>query len=103
MHTTQSTQWKKQVLDELLEIFARLGVKCSKSEEALIANLYQREFGMLYQVIEKRYHYPEIVQESQSEQKKHYQSQAIRADEGVLDRVAKGRSMPGCASVVYES
>ena len=46
VHTTQITQWKKQVLDELPEIFARNGNERVKSEEALIANLYQ-EIGQL--------------------------------------------------------
>ena len=46
VHTTQITQWKKQVLDELPQIFARNGNERSKSEEAFIANLYQ-EIGQL--------------------------------------------------------
>ncbi len=46
VHTTQITQWKKQVLDELPHIFARPGSERSKNEEALIATLYQ-EIGQL--------------------------------------------------------
>jgi transposase len=46
VHTTQITQWKKQVLEELPQIFARNGNERAKSEEALIANLYQ-EIGQL--------------------------------------------------------
>ena len=42
MHSTQITQWKKQALDELPEIFARPGSEHAKSEEALIASLYQQ-------------------------------------------------------------
>ncbi|MBA2392992.1 MAG: IS3 family transposase [Ktedonobacteraceae bacterium] len=42
VHSTQITQWKKQVLDELPEIFARSGSERAKSEEALIASLYQQ-------------------------------------------------------------
>ena len=46
VHTTQITQWKKQVLDELPQIFARKGDERTRSEEALIASLYQ-EIGQL--------------------------------------------------------
>lgn len=46
VHTTQITQWKKQVLDELPQIFARKGDERARSEEALIASLYQ-EIGQL--------------------------------------------------------
>lgn len=46
VHTTQITQWKKQVLDELPQIFARRGDERAKSEEAFIASLYQ-EIGQL--------------------------------------------------------
>lgn len=46
VHTTQITQWKKQVLDELPQIFGSKGNARVKSEEALIANLYQ-EIGQL--------------------------------------------------------
>lgn len=46
VHTTQITQWKKQVLDELPHLFARPGAERAKSEEALIATLYQ-EIGQL--------------------------------------------------------
>jgi putative transposase len=42
VHTTQITQWKKQALDELPQIFARPGSERAKDEEALIANLYQQ-------------------------------------------------------------
>jgi transposase len=42
VHSTQITQWKKQVLDELPEIFSRSGSERAKSEEALIASLYQQ-------------------------------------------------------------
>jgi putative transposase len=42
VHATQITQWKKQVLDELPQIFARPGSERVKSEEALIASLYQQ-------------------------------------------------------------
>jgi transposase len=46
VHTTQITQWKKQVLDELPQIFVRSGSERTKNEEALIASLYQ-EIGQL--------------------------------------------------------
>ena len=46
VHTTQITQWKKQVLDELPQIFAWPGSERSKNEEALIATFYQ-EIGQL--------------------------------------------------------
>lgn len=46
VHTTQITQWKKQVLDELPQIFARPGSERGKQEETLIASLYQ-EIGQL--------------------------------------------------------
>jgi transposase len=42
VHTTQITQWKKLVLDELPQIFGRPGSERTKSEEALIASLYQQ-------------------------------------------------------------
>ena len=42
VHPTQITQWKKQALDELPNIFARSGSERVKSEEALIASLYQQ-------------------------------------------------------------
>jgi transposase len=42
VHPTQITQWKKQVLDELPTIFARPGSEQVKSDEALIASLYQQ-------------------------------------------------------------
>lgn len=46
VHTTQITQWKKQVLDELPQIFGRPAAERAKNEEALIASLYQ-EIGQL--------------------------------------------------------
>jgi transposase-like protein len=42
VHSTQITQWKKQALDELLEIFEHSGNERAKSEETLIASLYQQ-------------------------------------------------------------
>jgi transposase len=42
VHTTQITQWKKQVLDELPQIFGRPAAERAKNEEALIASLYQQ-------------------------------------------------------------
>jgi transposase-like protein len=42
VHTTQITQWKKQVLDELPQIFARPADERTKNEDALIASLYQQ-------------------------------------------------------------
>ena len=42
VHPTQIAQWKKQVLDELPNVFARPGGKREKSEESLIASLYQQ-------------------------------------------------------------
>lgn len=42
MHPTQIAQWKKQALDELPNVFARPGLERAKSEEALIADLYQQ-------------------------------------------------------------
>ena len=42
VHTTQITQWKKQVLDELPQIFARPVAERTKNEDALIASLYQQ-------------------------------------------------------------
>lgn len=41
VHTNQITQWKKQVLDELSQIFARPGSERAKSEGAFIASFYQ--------------------------------------------------------------
>jgi transposase-like protein len=37
VHRTQIAQWKKQVLDELPNVFARPASERAKSEEALIA------------------------------------------------------------------
>jgi transposase-like protein len=45
VHPTQIAQWKKQALDELPDIFSSQG-KREKSDEALIATLYQ-EIGQL--------------------------------------------------------
>jgi transposase-like protein len=42
VHPTQITQWKKQALDELPQIFSRSNGDREKSEEALIASLYQQ-------------------------------------------------------------
>jgi putative transposase len=42
VHPTQIAQWKKQALDELPNVFARSGSERAKSEEALIASLYQQ-------------------------------------------------------------
>lgn len=42
VHPTQIAQWKKQVLDELPNVFARPGSERAKSEEAFIASLYQQ-------------------------------------------------------------
>ncbi|GAC1435991.1 MAG: hypothetical protein NVSMB54_36240 [Ktedonobacteraceae bacterium] len=42
VHPTQIVQWKKQALDELPSIFERPASERAKSEEALIANLYQQ-------------------------------------------------------------
>jgi putative transposase len=42
VHPTQIAQWKKQALDELPGVFVRPGSGREKSEEALIANLYQQ-------------------------------------------------------------
>ena len=42
VHSTQISQWKKQALDELPEIFAHAGSERAKSEEALLASLYQQ-------------------------------------------------------------
>lgn len=42
VHPTQIAQWKKQALDELPGIFERPNGERARSEEALIANLYQQ-------------------------------------------------------------
>lgn len=42
VHPTQIAQWKKQALDELPSIFERPASERAKSEETLIANLYQQ-------------------------------------------------------------
>lgn len=46
VHPTQITQWKKQALDGLPELFSTRESRQAKSEEALIATLYQ-EIGHL--------------------------------------------------------
>jgi transposase-like protein len=46
VHPTQITQWKKQALDGLPDLFSTRESRQAKSEEALIANLYQ-EIGQL--------------------------------------------------------
>ena len=42
VHPTQIAQWKKQALDGLPEVFSPQAGKREKSEEALIASLYQQ-------------------------------------------------------------
>jgi putative transposase len=42
VHPTQIAQWKKQALDGLPELFSAQASKQEKSEEALIASLYQQ-------------------------------------------------------------
>ena len=46
VHPTQIAQWKKQALDSLPEVFSSRASSHKKSEEALIASLYQ-EIGQL--------------------------------------------------------
>jgi transposase-like protein len=46
VHPTQITQWKKQALDELPQIFESQRGEQKKNEEALTATLYQ-EIGQL--------------------------------------------------------
>ena len=46
VHPTQIAQWKKQALDGLPELFSSRASEQQKSEEALIATLYQ-EIGQL--------------------------------------------------------
>ena len=46
VHPTQITQWKKQALDGLPDLFSTRESRQTKSEEALIATLYQ-EIGQL--------------------------------------------------------
>jgi transposase-like protein len=46
VHPTQITQWKKQALDGLPDLFSTRVSEQAKSEEALIASLYQ-EIGQL--------------------------------------------------------
>ena len=41
VHPTQITQWKKQALDGLPDLFSTRASEQAKSEEALIASLYQ--------------------------------------------------------------
>ncbi|HXL36018.1 MAG TPA: hypothetical protein VN954_02320 [Ktedonobacteraceae bacterium] len=45
VHPTQIAQWKKQILNELPQLFASVGTR-EKTDEALIAVLYQ-EIGQL--------------------------------------------------------
>ena len=42
VHPTQITQWKKQALDGLPDLFSTQESRQAKSEEALIASLYQQ-------------------------------------------------------------
>ncbi len=42
VHPTQIAQWKKQALDGLPDVFSPQAGKREKSEEALIASLYQQ-------------------------------------------------------------
>ena len=42
VHPTQITQWKKQALDGLPELFSTRRGEQAKSEEDLIASLYQQ-------------------------------------------------------------
>ena len=46
VHPTQIAQWKKQALDGLPDVFSSRASTRQKSEEALIATLYQ-EIGQL--------------------------------------------------------
>lgn len=46
VHPTQIAQWKKQVLDELPQFFSSYQGQREKTDEALIAALYQ-EIGQL--------------------------------------------------------
>ena len=42
VHPTQISQWKKQALDELPQVFSSRATERAKTDEALIANLYQQ-------------------------------------------------------------
>lgn len=42
VHATQITQWKKQVLDSLPEIFSQKRVRQQQDQEHLTAQLYQQ-------------------------------------------------------------
>ena len=42
VHPSQITQWKKQALDGLPDVFSTRASEQAKSEEALIARLYQQ-------------------------------------------------------------
>lgn len=42
VHPTQISEWKKLVLDRIPELFNTRGNEKNRSEEALIANLYQQ-------------------------------------------------------------
>ena len=46
VHPTQITQWKRQALESLPDLFSTRESRQAKSEEALIATLYQ-EIGQL--------------------------------------------------------
>jgi len=46
VHPSQITQWKKQALDEIPNAFSAGRVRREKSEEELVASLYQ-EIGQL--------------------------------------------------------
>ena len=42
VHPSQITQWKKQALDALPRVFSSRATERAKTDEALIANLYQQ-------------------------------------------------------------
>ncbi len=42
VHPTQIAEWKKLVMQKIPDLFASRGSEKNKSEEALIANLYQQ-------------------------------------------------------------
>ena len=51
VYSTQITQWKKQLLDELPNVFARPGSERAKSEGSLIASLYQQVGQLKVEVV----------------------------------------------------
>ena len=51
VHPTQIAQWKKQLLDELPEVFSSRQGRKEKAEEALTASLYQ-QIGQLTMELE---------------------------------------------------